>query len=137
MKFKVTDGLTPTDKQISGDAWTTAMQVIGSSPQIGQEYNIAPMFSYLMKTQRCDLAPFEKSPEQRTYEQAVASWQQVVLEAVKSGADQSKLPPQPKPQDYGYNPQQQGGPQAQAPAPTYKTAVNNITNNITDNRGSG
>jgi hypothetical protein len=136
MQFKVTDGLTPTEKLISGDAWTTAMQVIGSSPQISQEYNIAPMFSYLMKTQRADLRPFEKSPEQRTYEQAVASWQQVVLEAIKQGADQTKLPLQPKPQDYGYNPQQQGGPQAQAPAPNYRTTVatNNITNNITDNR---
>ena len=51
MSFKMSDGLTPVDKLIDGDAFQTALQVIGSSPQIQSGYNIGPMFSYLMKTQ--------------------------------------------------------------------------------------
>lgn len=133
LDFKITDGLTPTEKQISGESWAVAMQVIGSSPQINGEYNLAPLFSYLMKTQRVNLSPFEKSAEQKAYEQAVASWQQVCLEAIKLGAAQDKLPPQPKPQDYGYDPKVQGGSQAAAPLPQYATRVNNITNNILNN----
>jgi hypothetical protein len=135
LNFKISDGLTPADKLISADAWQTSMQVIGSSPQIGATYNIGPMFSYLMKTQGADLTPFEKSPEQVAYEQAMQQWQQVVMEAAKQGGDLSKLP-QPKPQDYGYNPAQQGSAAAAAPAPTQvATRVNNITNNITDTTG--
>jgi hypothetical protein len=133
LAFKISDGLTPTEKLISGDAWTTSMQVIGSSPQIGQGYNIAPMFSYLMKTQGADLTPFEKSPQQVSYESAVASWQQVVMEAIKQGADPQKLPPQPTPQAYGYDPATQGSSAAAAAAPAQvSTKVNNITNNITN-----
>ena len=109
LKFKVSDGLVPAEKLINGDAWTTAMQVIGSNQQVGQAYNFAPMFSYLMKTQGADLSPFEKSPEQQAYEQAMSYWQQVVMEGMKQGIKQENLPPQPTPQAYGYNPQQQAG----------------------------
>lgn len=120
LKFKVSDGLIPADKLINGDSWTTAMQVIGSNPQVGQSYNFAPMFSYLMKTQGADLSPFEKSKEQQAYEQALASWQQVYVEGMKQGIPPEKLPPQPLPQNYGYNPQLQNPTpeqsNAQAPA---------------------
>lgn len=104
LDFKISDGLIPSSKLINGDSFATAIQVIGSSPQIGSGYNLAPMFSYLMKTQGADLGDFEKSQEQVVYEQALASWQQTVLEAIKQGASQENLPPQPKPQDYNYNP---------------------------------
>ena len=137
LNFKVTDGLTPADKMISSDAWQTSMQVIGSSPQIGANYNIAPMFSYLMKVQGANLKPFEKSPQQVAYEQAMQQWQQVVMEAAKAGGDLSKLP-QPKPQDYGYDPSAGG---AAAPAATQAptevaTRINNIQNNITNSEGA-
>lgn len=102
--FKVTDGLTPTAKQIGGEAFTAGLQAIQSSPQIGGAYNIGPMFSYLMKTQNVDLKPFEKPPAQVAYEQAVQNWQQVIMELVKQGVDPKQYPPQPKPQDYGYQP---------------------------------
>jgi len=104
LSFPIGDGLAPVDKIINADAFQTSLQVIGSSPQIQGSYNIAPMFSYMMKTQGADLTPFEKSPQQVTYEQAVSQWQQVVMEGIKQGADTTKLPPQPKPSDYGYDP---------------------------------
>jgi len=133
LHFKVSDGLTPSDKLIGADALQTALQVIGSSPQIGAGYNLAPLFSYLMKTQGAELKDFEKSQEQITYEQAVSQWQQLALEAIKQGAAPDKLPQQPKPQDYGYDPKQQGGAGPQPPAPQQvATRVNNITNNITN-----
>ena len=111
IEFKVTDGLIPASKLMNGDTFATAIQVIGASQQISGGYNIAPMFSYLMKIQGADLSPFEKSPEQIAYEQAVQQWQQLAFEGIKNGIDPSKLPPQPVPADYGYD------PKANKPAP--------------------
>lgn len=105
VEFKVSDGLTPTDKLISSDDWITALQTIGSSPAIGGAYNIGPLFSYLMKTRHVDLKPFEKPAAQVQYESAAAQWQQVVMELVKQGVDPSKYPPQPTPQQFGWDPQ--------------------------------
>jgi hypothetical protein len=113
LNFKVTDGLLPSEKVISSDNMKIAMQVIGSSAPIAQAYNIAPLFSYLMKVENVDFAPFEKSPEQMAYEQAMGSWQAVAMEAAKKGAQIST--PQPKPADFGWNPQQVS-PAAQAQA---------------------
>lgn len=107
--FKVSDGLIPKDKLISAEEWTTAMQVIGSSPQIGSEYNISAMFSYLMRLQGADIKQFEKEPEVRMFEQAMAQWNQAVALITdtnaklsgKEGYKPQALPPQPKPADYG------------------------------------
>lgn len=129
LDFQISDGLTPTDKIIGGEEFQTALQVLGSSPQLGAGYNLSPLFSYLMKTRGADLKPFEKSPQQIAYEQAAQQWQQVVMEAIKQGVDATKLPPQPTPQQYGYNPQTMNASVPQA-APEVATRVNNITNNI-------
>lgn len=103
--YKLTDGLTPADKIISGEEFAVAVQMLATSPQLGAGYNLAPAFSYLFKTRNVDLAPFEKSPEQQAYEQAVGSWQQVVMQLSKQeGVTPDKYPPQPKPADYGYTP---------------------------------
>ena len=106
MTFKISDGLTPADKLINSDVLMVAMQQIGSSPQIGQGYNISPLFSYLMKTQGADLKEFEKSKEQVAYEQAVQQWQQLVMQALKDNPQitAAQLPPQPVPQQFGYLP---------------------------------
>ena len=110
LNFKLADGLTPVSKEIDGDTLQVALQTIGSSPQIAADYNIGPLFSYLMKTQGADLKPFEKSPQQVAYEQAVGQWQQAITNittaAAKSGQeiDTSKLPPQPTPDQFGYTP---------------------------------
>lgn len=101
--FKISDGLVPTDKVISSDEFAVALQTMGSAPQIAAGYNITTAFSYLMKTRNVDLKPFEKSQAQLAYEQALASWQQMAtLSMEKLGKEYTQ--PQPKPQDYGYNP---------------------------------
>lgn len=106
LAFKVSDGLTPTDKLISSDALAVAMQQIGSSPQIGAGYNLAPLFSYLMSTQGADLKPFEKSPEQMAYEQAVGQHQQLCLQMAQANKDirADQFPPAPLPEQFGYQP---------------------------------
>lgn len=121
--FKITDGLNPADKVINGDDFTVALQSISTSQEINSQYNVAPMFTYLMKTRNVDLAPFEKSQEQAAYEQALQYWKVAsdnVMELMKSisikieGLTPEKvqemvkqmLPPQPTPQQYNYNPAQ-------------------------------
>jgi hypothetical protein len=103
LAFKVSDGILPTDKIISSDDLAAGMQAIGTNPQIGAGYNLAPMFSYLMKTRNVNLKPFEKSPEQMAYEEAVQRWQQLAELAIKAGQE-FKLP-QPLPAQFGYVPQ--------------------------------
>lgn len=126
--FKVTDGLTPTDKVISSDEFAVALQTMASSPALGSGYNLAPAFSYLMKTRNVDLRPFEKSPQQVAYEQALGSWQQMAQLALEKG-QQFKIP-QPQPAQYGYIPgapaAAQGTPQsAAAPNPSQNPAPSN------------
>jgi len=106
LDFQISDGLTPAAKLINADSFAVALQVFGSSPQIASEYNVGQVFSYLMKTQGAKLSAFEKSPQQVAYEQAVASWQQIAMTAIDKGVDISQLPPQPLPEQYGYNPEQ-------------------------------
>ena len=102
LSFKITDGLLSKDKVMSMDTRKIAMQVIGSSPTLAQGYNVAPMFSYIMKTENADLTPFEKSPAQIAYEQALMNWSQLAQLAIQKGAPFNI--PQPKPQEYGYDP---------------------------------
>lgn len=139
LEFKISDGLTPSAKLIGADVLQTAFQVIGSSPQINQQYNIGPLFSYLIKTQGTDISEFEKSPEQVAYEQAIAQWQGTMqmfskamekLQFEEMQAMMKQLPPQPTPDQFGYVPAQQGS----APGtPVSQPKVSNITNNITNN----
>lgn len=106
LNFKVSDGLTPTDKLMDTDTNIVALQMIGSSPQIGASYNIGPLFSYLMKIKGAHISEFEKSPQQVQYESAMQQYQQMVLQIFKANpaVKQEQLPPMPKPQDYGYDP---------------------------------
>lgn len=111
MQFKISDGLTPTDKLMDSDMLAVALQQIGSAPVISAGYNVAPMFSYLMKLKGADLTPFEKSPQQQAYEQAMGQYQQMVMQLYKQNPDQdaAKLPPAPLPQQFGYDPAKQAG----------------------------
>lgn len=115
MSFKITDGLLPSSKVISADALKVSMQVLGSSPGLAQGYNIAPLFSYILKTENVDLSPFEKSQQQVAYEQAQAQWSQMAQLAIQKGAPFNV--PQPVPQQFGFdpatiNPQPEGQPNA-------------------------
>lgn len=105
LNFRVTDGLTPAAKVINAESWAVALQTLGSAPQIAGSYNIAPMFSYLMKAQGANISEFEKSPEQVAYEQALANWQSVAEIVAEKGGDIEALPPMPLPEQYGFNPQ--------------------------------
>lgn len=110
LAFKISDGLVPSEKLISGDEWMTGLQIIGSSPQIAAGYNISPLFGYLMKIRGADLSPFEKSPAQVAYEQAMAQWSQVASLIVQQNMKAEKpqpIPPQPTPQQFGWNPNEQ------------------------------
>lgn len=125
LAFKVSDGLLPSEKLIDGEAMALGMQTMAANPQLGSEYNIGDMFSYLMSTRGAKLKPFKKSPQQVAYEQAMGTWQQTMLqastqiaEAIKKVQDPAQLepiiqkiqqgiPPQPKPEDYNYVPGQQ------------------------------
>jgi hypothetical protein len=104
LEFKVSDGLTSKERIIKPEMFTVAVQAIGSSPEIAAGYNLAPMFSYLMKVQGANLTPFEKSAEQIAFEQAVGQWQSIAQIIVEKGGDPKTIPPQPLPEQFGYNP---------------------------------
>jgi hypothetical protein len=60
------------------------------------------MFSYIMKTENVDLSPFEKSPQQLAYEQAVGQWTQLAQLAIQKGSPFNT--PQPLPEQFGFDP---------------------------------
>lgn len=114
--FKVSDGLLPSEKLIDGESMAMAMQTISAVPALAQSYNLAPMFSYLMKMRGARLQPFEKSPEQMAYEQAIAAWMQAA-QGIAEAARETDPPmtqeqlsqmvqqnPQPTPEQFGYKP---------------------------------
>lgn len=114
LDFRVSDGLLPSEKLLNATAFTTGIQAMATSPQIASAYNIAPAFSYLMKTQGADeLSAFEKSVEQQAYEQALGAWQQIAQLAIDKG--QPFEQPQPLPEQFGYD------PAANKPTPTGTT----------------
>jgi hypothetical protein len=104
LEFRISDGLIPSSKIMNADSFATALQVIGSSPQIAGGYNITQMFSYMMKSQGANIGDFEKSPEQQAYEQASSQHSQLVAMAIDKGLDPATLPPAPLPADFGYDP---------------------------------
>jgi hypothetical protein len=119
--FKLTDGLTPTDKVISSDEFAVGLQAMSTSPALAAGYNIAPAFTYLMKTRNVDFSPFEKSQQQVAFEQASNQWMEIATVAVQKGQDVKQLPPQPKPADYGYVP---GAPADKQGTPAQSTPTN-------------
>ena len=140
LEFKVSDGLTPSDKLVNADALQVAMQVIGSSPVISQQYNMGPLFSYFLKTQGARIQEFEKSKEQIAFEQAMAQWQQAVAQMSEAfkGMDPAQvqemiktLPPQPTPEQYNYNP---AGNDPFTAGPKVENRQYNIQNQITNSR---
>ena len=115
IEFKVSDGLIPSDKLINSDTFSVVLQTLGSSPQLAAGYNVPQLFSYFMKTQGARISEFEKSQEQQAYEQAMGAWQQMVQLGIEKDVDPKSLPPQPLPEQFGYDPSGKGG-QQQGPA---------------------
>lgn len=127
LAFKVSDGLVPASKQMNTEAFQSAVQTIAAVPQLAQAYNIGPMFSYLFKSQRADVAQFEKTPQELQYEQALAQWQQAVemlamqltkMESISPEQMQQLLPPQPMPQQFGLDPENSPAPLRPEPKQT-------------------
>ena len=113
LKFKVSDGINPSEKLVDGESLAMAFQTLASVPALSQAYNLGPMFSYLMKSRGARIGAFEKSQAQQAYEQAVGVWQQTCMQIaeslIKGGATpediQKALPPQPTPDQFGYDPE--------------------------------
>jgi hypothetical protein len=139
IEFKISDGILPSEKIIDGESLAMAFQTLGQIPSLSQGYNLVPMFSYLMKTKGAKLQPFEKSPEQIAYEQAVGAWNQTAKEIVemltKEYGDQlppmeevaKALPPQPTPEQFGYNPKQPvRATDSETPMQQYTTITSNL-----------
>jgi hypothetical protein len=105
-EFKITDGAIPANTEMHADVWQTALQIIGSSQQLQSGYNVAGLFSYMIKLQGADIKEFEKPKEQLMFEQAQMQWQAAVAQIVKANpqASAQQFPPQPLPADYGLNP---------------------------------
>lgn len=122
MIFKVSDGQTPASKQMNSESFGAACQAIATVPQLAGAYNIGPMFSYLFKMQRADVAQFEKPPALIQYEQAMNQWQQAVAVLAEQLSKQQmtpediqkSLPPQPTPEQFGLDP---NNPQVGKPEP--------------------
>ena len=96
--FKVADGQIPTDKLTGDDLLQTVIQQFASSPQLAQGFDLPSAFTYMLQTQGLDISPFQKSPAQQQYEQALGAWQQAAALAAKSGAQFSSPQPQPSPE---------------------------------------
>lgn len=96
--FKVSDGMLPSDKLMSTDEYIAALQMLGSSPALGAAYNLAPAFSFIMKTRGADLRPFEKTAIQIQYEQQLQAWQQAAALAAQKGTPFSTPMPQIPPE---------------------------------------
>jgi len=123
LEFKVSDGLIPTDKIMNADTLSVALQTIGNSPQIAAGYNIAPMFSYLLKTQGAKISSFEKSSEQIAYEQALSQHNQLVALAIEKDQDPASIGPAPTPEQFNYDPRQNTPQPETAGAPTEAQTV--------------
>ncbi len=131
--FKVSDGLIPSDQIVSDDVMRDGFQTLANMPQLAQGYNLPPLFSYMMAVKGAKLKPFEKPPEQVAYEQAVAQWQQLVMQMLKQNPElqASQYPPQPTPEQFGFNPQQQVQPDEEQGEAINGTGSTSSTSNET------
>ncbi len=84
--FKLSDGVLPGDKLLSTEELTAAFQAFATSPQLAQRYRVEQVFSSIFKQRGLDLRPYEKTPAEIQYEQALAAWQQAAAVAAKQGA---------------------------------------------------
>lgn len=103
-EFEVGDGLLPIQKIIHADLIQQGFSTMIQVPGIAAGYDLPPLFSFLMKAQGVDkLSKFEKTPEQRQYEQALGAWSAAAEAVSKQRPDmtpediQKALGPMPQP----------------------------------------
>lgn len=97
MEFHISDGQVSADKMLNTEEFQVAVQVLGSSPQIAGGYRMTDVWSHLFKQRGVDLRPFEKTPAELQYDQAMGAWQQAAQQAALKGAPFST--PMPVPPD--------------------------------------
>jgi hypothetical protein len=123
-EFKIADGLKPSDQVINADTLQVMMQMMGTPGNpLAQQFDLGQLMTYFLKTQGANVNDFRKPPQQVAYESALQSWQQsvqVVMEGIQTiiraaapeqftqlmSEMQKMIPPQPQPQQFGYNPNQ-------------------------------
>lgn len=120
--FEISDGLLPSDKIISGDEFMAALQVLGSSPAISQEFDMGSMVAYLFEQRGADIDQFKKSPQQLQYEQQLGAWQQAAQMAAQKGTAFSTPMPQ-APQPPNAQGQTPGQPPSQTPGAGNRSAL--------------
>jgi hypothetical protein len=94
IEFHVSDGMTPTDKLMNVDMWQVAMQMIGTSPQLQQQYQLGDLFSYLMKLGGADITEFEIPEDLKIFQQQMQQWQAMASAYMQKGATFSTPMPQ-------------------------------------------
>ena len=95
LTFKVGDGFSPLDREMSTEEFAVALQTLQSVPAIGAEYNTGDLFAHLMKLRGADLRPFKKPQAVIQYEQQLTMWQQQAQMALEKGVPFSSPMPQP------------------------------------------
>ena len=119
LTFKLADGLVSTSKMLSTDVLSVVFQTLQAVPELGVGYDINGLFAYLMETQGANIEQFQKPEERVAYEQAMAQWQQAVMMVAQQAEKipdltmeqaqelMQQLPPQPTPEQFGWNPKDQ------------------------------
>lgn len=92
--FKLSDGMTPSEKLLNTEEFQVAAQTLGSTPALAQRYRLEQVFSHLFKQRGVDLRPFEKTDAEIQYEQQLAVWQQAFQAALEKFSKQPNFDPE-------------------------------------------
>lgn len=102
IRFAMPDGLQSVQEMLSEDGIKNALNTLATVPAIGEDYRVGDVFSHLMQLQGVLINDYKKPPQQVEYEKAQQQWMQMAQLAIQKG--QPFNVPQPKPTDYGLNP---------------------------------
>jgi hypothetical protein len=110
--------MTPSDKLMNVDMWQVALQMIGTSPQLQQQYQLGDLFSYLMKLGGADITEFEIPEDLKIFQQQMQQWQAMASAYMQKGATFSTPMPQIPQSVLDTIKKKQGEAQAKAPDAT-------------------
>lgn len=65
MEFTVSDGLMPSDKIIDGDTLGMLIQVLGTSEQMAEEYNVGGVVAHLVKSRGTDIDQYKWTDQEK------------------------------------------------------------------------
>lgn len=67
--FQVSDGIMPSDKIMDSDTMSVLIQMVGSSEQLAEEYNIGDITAHLVKTKGIDIDQYKWTDAQKQQRQ--------------------------------------------------------------------